>query len=126
MGYRSWCDDDDEHRRQARDDFRRGGSYGYDREKYRDSLDACNEEYTREFDRLRREDDNRRERMEEERTEERAAERRAYERQQREAEEAAFLYGQQQVPEEEFTDPADECTGEPDTPTAERRAKAAE
>lgn len=40
-----WCDDPYEERRQARDDFRRGGRYGYDRERYGDHFDAEPEPY---------------------------------------------------------------------------------
>jgi hypothetical protein len=98
--YRAYCSDEDEHRDQARDDFRHGGRYGYDREKYRDSFDACNEAYTEEFDRLRREDTRREEREEEERSEQRAAERRAHERAEYETAEAERIeqYEDSRVP----------------------------
>lgn len=62
----SWCSDEREHRRQAEDDYRRGGRYGYDRGEYRNPWNDCSDAYTREFDRLRRDDERRREEREEE------------------------------------------------------------
>ena len=73
-----WCDDESDHRKQARDDFHWRGYYGYDRERYRDQWDDCNRIYTEEFDRLRRERDEERE-AEERREERRSDELRRYE-----------------------------------------------
>lgn len=75
-----FCNDEGDHKRQAERDFDRGGRYGYDRDRYGDNWDSCNEVYTEEFDRLRREEDRRQERLEEERIEERRQERQQLER----------------------------------------------
>lgn len=110
---RLFCNDDYEHRRQAERDFNRGGRYGYDRERYGDRWDACNETYTKEFDRLRREEDRRQERLEEEREEQRRYEwqRMERERAQREEEEYwAAQSEQQQEPEYEPELEQEECS----------------
>jgi hypothetical protein len=93
---RMWCDDPYEERRDARDDFERRGRYGYDRERYGDRSDACNEEYTREFDRLRREDDRRQEEQREQEEREHARQQRA--RHEEQEQEEALYYQQQQYP----------------------------
>jgi hypothetical protein len=94
----NFCWNDDEHRREAQDDYRRGGRYGYDRDQYRGHGD-CDDAYTHEFDRLRRDED----RRQEERDEERRAEERAYraqqERAREEAEFSAYYEQEYQAPE---------------------------
>jgi hypothetical protein len=76
-----FCDDADEHRRQARDDFRRGGPYGYDRERYGNRHgDDCDRAYAEAFDGARREDERRREEIAEDEARDRAEARRAAER----------------------------------------------
>ena len=102
----SFCWDEDEHRRHAQDDYRRGGRYGYDRDAYRNPWDECSEAYTREFDRLRREDDRRQEERESERLEEERAYRRAQERAEEEMYyEQAAAYPEPQYPEPEYPEP---------------------
>lgn len=102
----SWCSDESEHRRQAQDDYRRGGRYGYDREEYRNPWNDCSDAYTREFDRLGREE----ERRQEEREEERRAEQRQQAREQERMEEEAYYQQayEQQYPEPEPMPPAPE------------------
>lgn len=97
----SFCLDESEHRRQAQDDYRRGGRYGYDREEYRNPWNDCSDAYTREFDRLRREDDHRQEEREEERH---AAYRRELLAETQREEEAYYAqaYPEPQYPEQEF------------------------
>lgn len=96
---RFWCDDEYEHRREARRDFEYRGRYGYDRDRYGDRWDDCNRAYTEEFDRLRRDDDLRREeREDEQRREERAHARRQQEALDYEARQAAY-YAEEQMPE---------------------------
>src|SRR3990167_2556405 len=96
---RFWCDDPDEERRQAREDFRRLGEYGYDRERDRYG-DECDRIYMQEFDRLR-EDRREEDRREEERLEQRAADRRAEARREEQAQmDDAYLYEQQQYEDE--------------------------
>lgn len=69
MGY--YCDNEDEHRSDARRDFNYRGSYGYDREYYEHhSFDACKVAYTEEFDKMRDEERRQEERREEERQQE--------------------------------------------------------
>lgn len=57
------CYDEREHRRQAEDDFRFRGRYGYDRDLYDPyaDYDSCARAYTEEFDREVRQADRRRE-----------------------------------------------------------------
>ena len=99
----TWCRDEDEHRRQAEDDYRRGGRYGYDREEYRNPWNDCSDAYTREFDRRIRDD----ERRQEERDEERRAEARAAERARERLEEEAYFQQayEQQYPEQVYPEP---------------------
>ena len=102
-----FCNDERDHKRQAERDFNRGGSYGYDRDRYGDKWDTCNEVYTKEFDRLRHEEDRRQERLKEERAEERRCERRRQEREREEYWAAQYEQEQQederrQEEEEEF------------------------
>ena len=98
----SWCSDESEHRRQAQDDYRRGGRYGYDREEYRNPWNDCSDAYTREFDRLRRDG----ERRQEEREEERRAESQAAARSRERLEEEVYYQQayEQQYPEPEYPD----------------------
>lgn len=64
-----YCNNEDEHRSDARRDFSYRGASGYDREYYdRYSDDECKRAYTNEFDRAKREEYSRQERMEEERS----------------------------------------------------------
>ena len=53
---RFFCYDHWDHEREGRRDFEHRGPYGYDREKYRDHWDACNEAYTHGFDEAAREE----------------------------------------------------------------------
>lgn len=89
MGY--WgCDNPDEHKQQARDDYRYRGRYGYDREMYNDPTDDCHKAYTDEFNKMRRDEDRRREEREEEEHQEYLAQQAAAEAQaQAEAESGA-------------------------------------
>ena len=103
----SFCWNDDEHRREAQDDYRRGGRYSYDREQYRGPGD-CDDAYTQEFDRLRREEDRRQEERDEER---RAEERAGRAQQERVQEEGELAYYQQAYPEPEY--PEEPMTEEP-------------
>lgn len=65
---RLWCDNPHEHRREAENDFHRGGRYGYDREHERErNWNDCSKEYMNRFDELRRDQDRQEERREEER-----------------------------------------------------------
>ena len=91
MGY--YCNNEDEHRSDARRDFNYRGAYGYDREYYDHySSDGCKQAYTEEFDRQVQEERRQEERRQEERREEERQmeqmqmrqERERYERQQQE------------------------------------------
>lgn len=82
MRFRSWCNNPEDHRREGQNDFERRGRP--DQEKYRNSLDACDDEYTRGFDEARRNQEREEMRREEEEQERRAQERRAEERRDRE------------------------------------------
>lgn len=87
---RSYCDNERDHEDQARSDARRGYP---DRDMYdRGSFDACDEAYTRAYDREQRRLEERR--YEEER-EERRIQERAYERQ-READYLEYMQQQEQ------------------------------
>lgn len=69
MSY-GWCDNEDEHKWEGRDDFERRGPYGYDSEKYHDHWNDCNSAYRDGFDQARRDDERRREEREREEAEE--------------------------------------------------------
>jgi hypothetical protein len=90
-----YCDNESDHRRDARRDFDRGRP---DREQYdRHTFDGCKQAYTEEFDRLKREEERREEIRQEEREQERraqaSAERRRHEAQMEE---------ERQIQEEEY------------------------
>lgn len=102
---RWFCTDDYDHKRQAQRDFERRGPYGYDRDRYRDPFDDCNRVYTKEFDRLRHEEDRRQERLEEERLEQRRIEHRRLEREREECWQAQYEQEQQEDDREQEQEP---------------------
>lgn len=63
---RMWCDNPEDHRREARLDFERRGRADTDY-RHDEHYDACADEYMKEFRRMEREDERRREEEEEER-----------------------------------------------------------
>lgn len=100
MGY--YCNNDYEHRQDARRDYERSGSYGYDREYYDHyTSDECKRAYTDEFDNAVREERYREERREEERQMEQAQMRQDEARSYRNQQEEEFYYQQMQYEEQQ-------------------------
>lgn len=108
------CWGEDEHRREAREDYQRGGRYGYDRDRYRNDFDECDRAYTREFDRLRRDEEYRQEEREREEQEMRCRARAKQEAWERAQAEAAYLYEQEQYDEPEPSPDEPERDEEPE------------
>ena len=63
----SWCDNEQEHEEEGREEYRSGGYFGYDDEKERNRWsDPCAEAYMRGLERSRREGVEEQQRLEEE------------------------------------------------------------
>ena len=106
----AWCDRHSDEYRDGRRDFERRGSFGYDRDLYREWGDRA-ENYTAGFNEAKREEERRKERRQEEQAEEerqrRMAAQQALERQQEEDE----FYRQQEEQQPEPQQPEPDAAG---------------